>query len=46
MCKIIQSSQFLQNMIGNLGKNVLMYLAVPLTKDVLPLDGVAEVVKH
>ena len=33
---IIQSGRFLGKMLSNLGKNVLLNLAVPLAKDVLP----------
>ena len=36
LTKIFQSSGFLCNMIGYLGKKALMNPAVPLTKDVLP----------
>ena len=35
LSKIILSGEFLDNMIGNLGKKALLDLAVPLAKDVL-----------
>ena len=36
LAKIIQSGGFLGKMLGNLGKKVLLDLAVPLAKDVSP----------
>ena len=36
LTEIIQSSEFLSNIIGKLGKETLMKLAGPLAKDVLP----------
>ena len=36
LAKIVQSGGFLSKTLGNLGKSVLLDLAVPLAKDVLP----------
>ena len=35
LSKVIQPAGFLGKMLGNLGKQAVLYLAVPLAKDVL-----------
>ena len=36
MAKIIQADRFLSKTLSNMDKNILLDLAVPLAKDVLP----------